>query len=98
MNHPLSRRNSETEDLIAMRDAFRNGSAAEKRDASAWLAKRDARMAEMQRETRTAPPVTEVRTLTDDEQHERDLALALEIMQRRDFEYGADINLAVDFA
>jgi len=84
----FARRNGDTEDLMAMRNAYRNGTPAERAEARAWATAREARMAEMQRETRVAPAVPATRPrLTEDEQRERDLAWALELAHKH---FGGD--------
>lgn len=77
----LARRGGETEELIAMRDAFQNGTPAERAEARRWFVKREARMAEMQRETRVATAPAELRYDEDAEQ-ERILAEALAAVER----------------
>jgi hypothetical protein len=90
MSNPFDRREDSTADLIEMRQAFQAGDSSRAREIRAQLNTtdvRDARHAQWyasihrpSTEIRTAPPAP--RAMTEDERHEVDLAIALDLMHR----------------
>jgi hypothetical protein len=81
-------RDSDTADLIENRNAFANGTPAQRTEARAWFAQRETRMAEMQGETRGDAPQALVRS--DDAEQERMVELAIDLLAR-DAEFGVEL-------